>query len=63
MRLRLLMLVKKDRLAHIFCEDLIQNIVGCNRQTAFSLQQLLYQQRVQIVGIHHIIFSPEKDLD
>lgn len=40
-------------------EDLVEDIVDGEREAGLVLEQLLHQERVQVVRIHHVI--PEQD--
>ena len=42
-------------LAHVLSEDLIEDVVDGKRETGLVLEQLLHQERVQVVRIHHVI--------
>ena len=36
-------------------EDLVEDVVDGEREAGLILQQLLHQQRVQVVRVHHVV--------
>ena len=42
-------------LAHVLSEDLVEDVVDWQREAGLVLEQLLHQERVQVVRIHHVI--------
>ena len=46
-------------LAHVLSEDLVEDVVDWQREAGLVLEQLLHQERVQVVRIHHVIPGTE----
>ena len=42
-------------LAHVLRQDLVEDVVDGEREAGLVLEQLLHQQRVKIVRVHHIV--------
>ena len=55
MGLRLQVFVVDDVLADMFGEDLVEDIVDREAQTGLVLQQLLDQEGVEVVRVHHVV--------
>ena len=55
MGLRLQVFVVDDVLADMFGEDLVEDIVDREAQTGLVLQQLLNQEGVEVVRVHHVV--------
>lgn len=55
MWLRLQVFVVDDVLADMFGEDLVEHIVDREAQTGLVLQQLLNQEGVKVVRVHHVV--------
>ena len=49
-----------DVLAHMLGQDLVEDVVDGEREAGLVLQQLLHQQRVQIVGVHHVVPAAQR---
>ena len=58
-RLRLGVALVEDVLAHVLGEDLVEDVVDGEGEAGLVLEQLLHQERVEVVGIHHIIPGQE----
>ena len=58
-RLRFQVFVVDDVLADMLGEDLVQDVVHRQAQTRLVLQQLLHQEGVKVVRVHHVV--PDKD--
>ena len=54
-RLRLCVSLVDDVLTHVLGQDLVEDVVDGEREAGLVLQQLLHQQRVQVVGVHHVV--------
>ena len=54
-RLRLGVALVEDVLAHVLGEDLVEDVVDGEGEAGLVLEQLLHQEGVEVVGIHHII--------
>ena len=53
------MFVVDDVLADMLGEDLVQHVVHRQAEAGLVLQQLLHQEGVQVVGVHHVVPSTE----
>ena len=60
MRLWLCVSLVDDVLAHVLGQDLVEDVVDGEREAGLVLQQLLHQQRVQIVGVHHVVPAAQR---
>ena len=59
MRLRFRMLFHEHRLQDVLGQDLVEDVVRGHCQSLLPLQQLLDQQRVQVVRVHHVVLASE----
>ena len=59
MRFRFRMFFEQDRLRDVLGQDLVEDVVRRHRQRLLALQQLLDQQRVQVVRVHDVVFASE----
>ncbi len=50
----------EDGLADVLGQDFVEDVVSGDGQGGLSLEQLLNQQGVEVVWIHHVVFPPEK---
>ena len=60
MRLRFQVFVVDDVLADMLGEDLVEDVVHRQAQTGLVLEQLLHQEGVEVVGVHHVIPGTEQ---
>ena len=49
------MFIVDDVLADMLGEDLVQHVVDRQAEALFVLQQLLHQEGVKVVGVHHVV--------
>ena len=49
------MFVVDDVLADMLSEDLVQDVVDGQAETLLMLQQLLHQEGVKVVRVHHVV--------
>ena len=61
-RFRFRMFFNEDRLQNVFGQNFVEDVVRRHRQRLLALQQLLDQQRVQVVRVHHVVLSPERNV-
>ena len=61
MRFRFRMFFEQDRLRDVLGQDLVEDVVRRHRQRLLPLQQLLDQQRVQVVRVHDVILASGKE--
>ena len=54
-RLRLQVFVVDDVLPNMLGEDLVQHVVDRQAEALLVLQQLLHQEGVKVVGVHHVV--------
>ena len=63
MRLRLWMLGVHNLLAHVLGEDLVEDVVGGQAEAVLVDEELLHQEGVQVVGVHHVVPGHVKMID
>ena len=56
------MFVVDDVLADVLGEDLVEHVVHRQAQTGLVLQELLNQEGVKVVRVHHVVPGYQKDL-
>ena len=49
------MFIVDDVLADMLGEDLVQHVVDRQAEALLVLQQLLHQEGVKVVGVHHVV--------
>ena len=54
-RLRLGVFVVDDVLSDVLSQDLVEDVVDGQAEAGLVLQELLHQEGVEVVGVHHVI--------
>ena len=54
-RLGLRVLVVDDVLADVLGENLVEDVVHRQAEAGLVLEQLLHQEGVEVVGVHHVV--------